>query len=210
MKAPALVTVPGWNDAGTQAIVVAVPFDWHARFVHTVSADSGTLKTVDVLRDTTWVDGPSFGDAGWIDGGKAIWYASEADGWAHLYTIAPDGSDRRQLTKGKWEVMNIDLSDDRQVVLSHHEREVALRAPVLPDAGERRRGRRGGADHDARRRAHRGGVARRDDARRRVLVREQAARAVRHEVRGGRRRDAAHDVADEAVALAQVDRARRS
>ena len=67
-----------------------------------------------MLRDTTWVDGPSFGDAGWVDGGKAIWYASEADGWAHLYTIAPDGSGRRQLTKGKWEVIGIDLSDDRK------------------------------------------------------------------------------------------------
>jgi len=114
VKAPAQVTVQGWNDAGTQAIVVAVPYAWHARWIHTVSADSGTLKTIDVLRDTTWVDGPSFGDAGWLDGGKAIWYASEADGWAHLYTTAPDGSGRRQLTKGKWEVMNVDLSEDRK------------------------------------------------------------------------------------------------
>ncbi len=118
VKTPALVNVVEWNDAGTQALVVAVPFDWHARWIETIGADSGTLTTVDVLRDTTWVDGPAFGEAGWVDGGKAIWFVSEADGWAHLYSVAStaDGSDRRQtqLTSGKWEVLDVELSDDRR------------------------------------------------------------------------------------------------
>ncbi len=111
---PAVTQMMGWNDAGTLALIVAVPFDWHQRILYTMTADSGALKAVDVLKDTTWVDGPSFGDAGWINGGKAIWYASEADGWAHLYSISPNGGNRKQLTSGKWEVLNIDMSDDRQ------------------------------------------------------------------------------------------------
>ncbi|HUK62959.1 MAG TPA: DPP IV N-terminal domain-containing protein, partial [Dongiaceae bacterium] len=111
--APAMVRIAGWNDAGTQALLVAVPYDWHARWLETVS-DTGALRTVDVLRDTCWVDGPSFGSAGWAEKGARIWFASEADGWAHLYTVAPDGSGRRQLTSGKWEVMNVDLSDDKK------------------------------------------------------------------------------------------------
>jgi dipeptidyl aminopeptidase/acylaminoacyl peptidase len=111
---PAVTGMLGWNDAGTSALIVAVPFDWHQRILYTVNADSGTLKAVDVLKDTTWVDGPSFGDAGWIDGGKGIWFASEADGWAHLYSIDASGGNRKQLTSGKWEVMNIDMSDDRK------------------------------------------------------------------------------------------------
>ncbi|HUO51111.1 MAG TPA: prolyl oligopeptidase family serine peptidase [Gemmatimonadaceae bacterium] len=110
--APAMVRVAGWNDAGTQALVVAVPADWKARWLETVSADSGALHTADVLRDTCWVDGPSFGEAGWTEGGKRIWFASEADGWAHLYSVAPDGSGRTQLTSGKWEVFSVSVSDD--------------------------------------------------------------------------------------------------
>jgi len=34
-------------------------------------------------------------------------YTSEADGFSHLYTIAPDGKSRQQLTKGRWEVRDV-------------------------------------------------------------------------------------------------------
>jgi dipeptidyl aminopeptidase/acylaminoacyl peptidase len=37
---------------------------------------------------------------------------SETTGYSHLYTVAADGSDRRQLTSGKWEVLDVDLSAD--------------------------------------------------------------------------------------------------
>jgi dipeptidyl aminopeptidase/acylaminoacyl peptidase len=39
---------------------------------------------------------------------------SEASGYAHLYTVAADGTDRRQLTSGKWEVLDVDLSPDEK------------------------------------------------------------------------------------------------
>jgi dipeptidyl aminopeptidase/acylaminoacyl peptidase len=51
--------------------------------------------------------------AGWIDNNR-VWFTSEADGYAHLYSTNSDGSDRRQLTSGKWEVLNVDVSADRK------------------------------------------------------------------------------------------------
>ncbi len=120
-KHPALIRVLGWNDAGTDALLFAVRRDWKARFLETVSAsDSGARpRVVDVLRDTAWVDGPCFGCGGWYDGGRRIWFVSEADGWAHLYTMAADGSDRRQLTTGRWEVLDAELSPDRKWFYLH-------------------------------------------------------------------------------------------
>ena len=107
-------SVLGWNDAGTQALVFATSDDFKTRWIHTIGADSGTIRTVDVLRDSAWVAGPCFNCGGWYDGGRRLWFVSEADGWAHIYTMAADGSDRRQLTKGQWEVNAAALSRDQR------------------------------------------------------------------------------------------------
>jgi Tol biopolymer transport system component len=60
---------------------------------------------MDVLRDTAWVDSPCFDCGGWYDGGRRIWFVSEADGYAHLYSMAADGTGKRRLTNGRWEVL---------------------------------------------------------------------------------------------------------
>src|SRR5690606_2337082 len=112
-RPPATVSTLGWSDDGRQALVFAVARDWKARYLHTVSADSGTLHTIDTLRDTAWVDGPCFGCGGWLPDGR-VWFVSEADGYAHLYTLGRDGEDRRQLTSGDFEVLSAELSPDRR------------------------------------------------------------------------------------------------
>ncbi|HEU4564377.1 MAG TPA: prolyl oligopeptidase family serine peptidase [Gemmatimonadaceae bacterium] len=111
-NAPAVANVLGWSDDGSLALLFAVAADWKVRYLHTVSADSGSLRTVDVLRDSAWVDGPCFGCGGWYDGGRRIWFVSEASGWAHLYSTDAHGGDRRQLTSGQWEVLDAELSPD--------------------------------------------------------------------------------------------------
>ncbi|HEX6965565.1 MAG TPA: prolyl oligopeptidase family serine peptidase [Gemmatimonadaceae bacterium] len=116
---PSQAQVLGWNDAGTTALVFDVTRDFKTRYLQTVSADSGAVKTVDVLRDSAWVDGPCFGCGGWYDNGRRFWYVSEKDGYAHLYTRAADGSDEQQLTRGKWEVLDVALSPDKQVFYLH-------------------------------------------------------------------------------------------
>jgi len=112
-KPPANVSVLGWNDAGTSALLFTTASDFKNRWIHTVSTE-GTLKLVDTLHDSAWVAGPCYGCGGWYDGGRRFWFVSEADGYAHLYTMAADGSDRRQMTQGKWEVTNVDVSRDQR------------------------------------------------------------------------------------------------
>ena len=116
---PGTAALLGWNDAGTRALVFAATRDFKTRYIHTVDADSGAIHTVDSLRDTAWVNGPCFGCGGWYDGGRRLYFVSEADGYAHLYSAAPDGGDRRQLTSGRWEVLDVSLSPDRSAFYLH-------------------------------------------------------------------------------------------
>lgn len=45
--------------------------------------------------------------------GDLIWW-SERDGWAHLYRVAPDGSDVARLTRGPWHIGGVvDVDEDR-------------------------------------------------------------------------------------------------
>ena len=115
---PGLIRMLGWNDDGSRALLFTVRSDYKERYLETV-ADDGRMDTVDVLRDTAWIEGPCFGCGGWYDNGKRAWFVSEADGWAHIYTVSADGTDRTQLTKGKWEVLDADLSPDKKWFWMH-------------------------------------------------------------------------------------------
>ena len=107
------VNAIGWNDAGTSALLSVTTRDYTARYLQRVDVPGGTLATLDVLKDSAWVSGPCFNCGGWLPGDQGIWFVSEASGWAHLYTVRPDGSGRQQLTSGSWEVTRANLSPDR-------------------------------------------------------------------------------------------------
>jgi dipeptidyl aminopeptidase/acylaminoacyl peptidase len=102
----------GWSKDGRRGAFYGYTSDNKVRVLQTVDA-SGKLTTLETLRDTAWVGGPcGFGCAGWYDEGRRFYYVSEATGYAHLYTVNADGTDRKQLTSGKWEVLDVDLSPD--------------------------------------------------------------------------------------------------
>lgn len=104
--------VSGWNDAGTEALISASRPDFKQRIIYTMSATDGALHNIETLNDTAWVGGPCGRCSGWYDGGRRVWYVSEATGYAHLYTAAALGGDVHQLTNGKWEMLGVSLSPD--------------------------------------------------------------------------------------------------
>jgi dipeptidyl aminopeptidase/acylaminoacyl peptidase len=113
-RPPSQATTLGWSDDGSAALIFAEARDYKSRYIHRVDAATGKLQTLDVLRDSAWVGGPCYGCGGWVDGGKRVWFVSEADGYAHLYTMDANGGDRRQLTSGKWEITAAQLSADKR------------------------------------------------------------------------------------------------
>jgi dipeptidyl aminopeptidase/acylaminoacyl peptidase len=100
-----------WSDDGRFALLAVTTADFKTRYLHAIASAMGGATTLDVLRDEAWVNGPCFGCNGWTPAGKA-WFVSEATGYAHLYSVNPDGTERQALTSGRWEVLAVDRSDD--------------------------------------------------------------------------------------------------
>jgi dipeptidyl aminopeptidase/acylaminoacyl peptidase len=115
---PSRVSNVGWNDAGTTAFVFAVSYDDKDRWLWSVDAATGERTLLDHLHDDAWVAGPCFSNCvGFIPETDRIWFVSEETGYAHLYAIDADGSDRRALTSGEWEVLDVEIPEDRSQFL---------------------------------------------------------------------------------------------
>ncbi len=71
----------------------------------------------DAWVDTSWGDidwdktGIARGDVEWIDGGKRFLWASERDGWRHIYSISRDGRDVKNITPGNYDVITVERVD---------------------------------------------------------------------------------------------------
>jgi dipeptidyl-peptidase-4 len=83
---------------------------------------TGKVRPILVEKDEAWVDiswgdldwnkkGLARGDAEWIDGGDRFLWASERDGWRHIYSVSRDGRDVRDITPGKFDVINVERVD---------------------------------------------------------------------------------------------------
>ncbi len=111
----------GWNDDGTAVLLWVTSRDYNERRLLAVDT-AGAITSLDVLRDSTWVGGVGgrcFGCAGWLPGRTGAWFVSEEDGYAHLYTVGPDGSGKAQRTRGQWEVLSAELTADRSAWALH-------------------------------------------------------------------------------------------
>jgi dipeptidyl-peptidase 4 len=59
-----------------------------------------------------WQDGVVAG-WDWLNGGKEFCWVSEKDGWRHLYRISRDGKKETLVTKGNYDVISINLIDEK-------------------------------------------------------------------------------------------------
>jgi dipeptidyl aminopeptidase/acylaminoacyl peptidase len=59
------------------------------------------------------VDGPGAFTLGWLSDNTHVYFESERDGFAHLYSVAITGGEPTQLTSGPFEVSDVRLSQDK-------------------------------------------------------------------------------------------------
>jgi dipeptidyl aminopeptidase/acylaminoacyl peptidase len=102
-----------WSEDGNNAVLMARAADNKDRWIMAVDPATGKTKTLDHLHDDAWVGGPGSFTLGWLPDNKTIYFQSERDGWAHLYTVSIDGGEPKQLTSGKFEVSDVRLSQDK-------------------------------------------------------------------------------------------------
>ncbi len=111
-----------WAASSTEVVVQQLNRRQDTNIVFLADASTGKARPVLTEKDEAWVDtawgdidwdktGLARGDVEWIDGGKRFLWASERDGWRHIYSVSRDGSDVKTITPGNYDVISVERVD---------------------------------------------------------------------------------------------------
>lgn len=106
-------SVPQVSADGRYVVAWVQAADNKDRWIVAVDPDTGKTRVLDWLHDEAWIN--QSGTGGFLPDNRTLYFTSEADGWAHLYTIdvAQEGAKARQLTSGPFEVSGVSLAPDK-------------------------------------------------------------------------------------------------
>ncbi len=104
---------PMWSEDGKHAVVQARAADNKDRWILLIDPATAKTRVLDHLHDDAWINGPGAQTLGWLPDSKRVYFQSERDGYAHLYTASAEGSEVKQLTQGQFEVSDVQLSRDK-------------------------------------------------------------------------------------------------
>jgi dipeptidyl-peptidase-4 len=84
------------------------------------NAETGASQVIYTEKDSAWIDilplwdeDYMWGGWDWINDGKEFIWASEKDGWRHLYRVTRDGKKEVRITNGNYDVMEITRIDEK-------------------------------------------------------------------------------------------------
>ncbi len=102
---------PQWSeDSKRLALVLETP-NYKSQDIRIVDVNTGKSKVVFHQTDDRWVE---LADLGWDPSSAHIWFISDQSGYQHLYTVAPDGGNLKQITHGDWEIHDDPFSHSPQ------------------------------------------------------------------------------------------------
>ncbi|HEY0099833.1 MAG TPA: alpha/beta fold hydrolase, partial [Pyrinomonadaceae bacterium] len=103
-----------WSEDGRHAAMLARSADNKDRWVLLLDPATGKTRVLVALHDDAWTNGPGAFTLGWLPDNRRVYFESEQDGFAHLYTVSIDaGAKPSQLTRGAFEVSDVRLSADK-------------------------------------------------------------------------------------------------
>jgi dipeptidyl aminopeptidase/acylaminoacyl peptidase len=110
-----------WSPDGNHPITQLFSQDNKNRWI--VSIDLGQATITNVLEyqyDEAWLAGPGIrgrwfqSSIGWMPDSRRIYFQSEETEYSHLYVVGYDGSNKRRLTEGEFEVYSATISADKK------------------------------------------------------------------------------------------------
>lgn len=99
-----------WSPDGKKCALGARSEDRKDEWLLLLDLKSGKTTVIEHVQDNAWVSQLSLTNIVWWPDSQHISYISEKDGYAHLYRATLDGKEKKQLTKGKFEVSQARLS----------------------------------------------------------------------------------------------------
>jgi dipeptidyl-peptidase-4 len=112
-----------WAANSTEVIIQQLNRLQNTNLVMLGDARTGQVRPVMTEKDEAWVDvawgdidwdkkGLARGDVEWLDNGKRFLWASERDGWRHIYSVSRDGKDVKPVTRGDYDVISVEGVDE--------------------------------------------------------------------------------------------------
>ncbi|GAB3016618.1 prolyl oligopeptidase family serine peptidase [Spirosoma pulveris] len=117
---PVVISSPLWSEDGKFCVVVVRSLDNKDRWIMRLQPETLKLSLLDRQHEDTWIGGPGIGsqnspgNMGFLGDNQTLWFQSEADGYSHLYTVNVLTAEKKQLTSGKFEVQQVQLSKDKK------------------------------------------------------------------------------------------------
>ncbi len=100
---------PMLSPDGSLAVVSVRSADNTERWLAAVDPATGKTRVLDRIKDEAWVRD---GGQQWLPDNRRVAFLAEHDGFMHLYTVDVTTGDRKQLTSGKFEIDDVDVSPD--------------------------------------------------------------------------------------------------
>lgn len=101
-----------WAEDGSEVFVLYNRRGHQQLRVYGIDSDTGAVRVVVDERSDTFVDYSQKTYLHWLEGGRQLLWASERDGWNHLYVVDVASGKVRQLTRGQWVVRRVERVDE--------------------------------------------------------------------------------------------------
>lgn len=101
-----------WIPNSNEVILQQLNREQNVSKLFVANAASGAVSNIYTETDKAWID-PGKGWK-WINDSKEFLWASEKDGWRHMYRISKDGKKQTLVTKGDFDVIEQTFVDEKE------------------------------------------------------------------------------------------------